>query len=292
VPNRPTEVVAVTKVIAAIDGGLATKPVLASARAMGSVLHADVVAVHVRADGIAVPRAFASNAAVSLRVLHGPVLDRLIETASETDVAALVVGARGLAPDPRALGSTAAAVATGAGKPVVVVPPEAEPRTEFKRVLVPVEGGGRLGALRTPVLPPGHHMDVVVLHVLEPDSIPSFVDQPHHWQAVWTREFLARYCPWDIDDVEVHVRVGRCEELVAQTARETNCDLIALAWSGDLSEGHARVVRATLLRSALPVALLPAPSTARAAARATESVAVRGQPILANAGQALRPWST
>jgi len=201
-----------------------------------------------------------------------------------------VVGARGLAPDPRALGSTAAAVATGTRKPVVVVPPEAEPRTEFKRVLVPLEGGRRLGAPRAPMLLPlGHHMDVVVLHVLEPDSIPSFVDQPHHWQAVWTGEFLARYCPWGIDDVEVYVRVGRCEELVAQTARETGCDLIALAWSGDLSEGHARVVRATLLRSHLPVALLPAPP---AAGPAKETVAGPGQRILANVGKAQRPSAT
>ena len=69
-----------------------------------------------------------------------PVLDRLVETGSASDVVALVIGARGLVSDPRALGSTATALATRVPKTVVVVPPEAELRSEFKRVLIPLEG--------------------------------------------------------------------------------------------------------------------------------------------------------
>jgi hypothetical protein len=176
-------------------------------------------------------------------------------------VAALVIGARGLAPDPRMLGSTATAVATRLPKPVVVVPPDAEPRTEFKRVLVPLEGNlATSAAPRTLIEPaPGHELDIVVLHILGPDTIPSFVDQPQHWHATWTREFLARYCPWGIDEIDLQTRVGRREHLIVQTARECDCDLITLGWSQNLAEDRAQVVRATLRETHLPVALIPVP---------------------------------
>jgi nucleotide-binding universal stress UspA family protein len=247
-------------IVAAIDGGLATKPVLACARAMGDVLHAHVVAVHVRTGGVAAPRAFTQRAGVPLRVLHGRVDDRLIEAGSTGDVVAMVIGARGLVADPCALGSTAAAVATRLTRPVVVVAPDAEVRTGFKRVLVPLAGEGP-SVMPTALieLAPRHAMDVVVLHVIGSDSIPSFVDQPQHWHTAWTREFLARYCPWGIDEVEVEVRIGRRERLIADTARESGCDLIAMSWSQDLTEGRAQVVRATLRQSNLPVVLIPAP---------------------------------
>jgi nucleotide-binding universal stress UspA family protein len=253
------EVVVMRTVVAAIDGGRATRPVLACAHAVGRMLHADVVAVHVRTGGVGAQRAFATRAGLPLRVLHGRVLDRLVEVGGDPGVAALVIGARGLAADRRALGSTATAVATRVPKPVFVVPPDAEPCVEFKRVLVPLEGtrATSLAPRSLVELGPGRELDVVVLHVLEPESIPSFVDQPQHWHAAWTREFLARYCPWGIDEVDLRVRIGRREQVIVDTARESGCDLIALGWSQDLSEDHARVVRATLRLSSLPVALIP-----------------------------------
>jgi len=257
----------VKTVVAAIDGSLATTPVLASAHALGAALHAGVSAVHVRTDGVDTPRRLAHRADVPLRILTGPVLRTLIEVGADPDVVALVIGARGLAPDPRVLGGTATAVATTLARPVVVVPPDAEPRAAFKRVLVPLEGNQPTSAAPRSLIRSarGHELDVVVLHVLGPDTIPSFMDQPQHWHGAWTREFVARYCPWDVDDVDVLTRVGRREQLIAQSAREYDCDLIALGWSQNLTEGRARVVRATLRRSRLPVALIPLPAEATAA---------------------------
>jgi nucleotide-binding universal stress UspA family protein len=259
-------------VAAAIDGGLTTTPVLRCARAMGKLLHADVVAVHIRTGRVGTPRTFAARAGLPLRVLPGRVLDRLVEASSASDVVALVIGARGLVSDPRPLGSTATALATRVPKPVVVVPPEAEPRSDFKRVLVPLEGTvASSTAPRSLVeLAPGHKLDVVVLHILGPESIPRFVDQPQHWHAAWAREFVARYCPFGIDEVDLQVRVGRRDQLIAETARQTGCDLIALGWSQDLSEGHAQVVRATLRQSHLPVALIPVQPGGTAAGRTAD----------------------
>jgi nucleotide-binding universal stress UspA family protein len=266
------EVEVMSTVVAAIDGGLATRPVLACARTMGRALHADVLAVHVRTDGVLTQRTFAARAGLPLRVLPGPVAERLVETGTAPDVAALVIGARGLAFDPRALGRTATAVATRVSRPVVVVPPHADPPTEFKRVLVPLDGtAASSAAIRSLIeLTPGRDLDLVVLHVVGPDSVPSFVDQPQHWPAAWAREFAARHCPFGVDGVDLLMRVGRPERLVADAAREFGCDLIALGWSQDLAEGHAEVVRETLRRSPLPVVLMPARSEAPVMASAAD----------------------
>jgi len=251
-------------VLAAIDGGLAARPVLAAARALGTVLGADPVALHVQVDGLSTPRTLAVRAGVPLRVLRGHVPTRLIQAGAADDVAALVIGARGIAVAPRALGATALAVATTLAKPVVVVPPDAEPRSAFKRVLVPLEGNASTSlAPRSLIeLAPDQGLDVVALHIMGPDTIPSFVDQAQHEQAAWAREFMARYCPWGIDVVDFETRVGRREELIAEAARECDCDLIALGWSQAFTEGHAHVVRATLERSRLPVVLIPVPVSA------------------------------
>ena len=249
-------------VLAAIDGGLAARPVLAAARALATVLGADVVALHVEVSGLGTPRTLALRAGVPLRILRGDVPSRLIQAGSAADVVALVIGARGIAVGPRPLGATALAVATTLAKPVVVVPPDAEPRPAFKRVLVPLEGSESTSlAPRSLIeLAPDQGLDVVALHILGPETIPPFVDQAQHEQTAWAREFLARYCPWGIDVVDFETRVGRREELIPEAAGECDCDLIALGWSQAFADGHAHVVRATLERSRLPVVLIPVPT--------------------------------
>jgi hypothetical protein len=146
----------------------------------------------------------------------------------------------------------------------VVVPPDAEPRSSFKRVLVPLEGNqsASLAPRSLIELAPDQGLDVVALHILGPETIPPFQDQPQHEQTAWAREFLARYCPWGLDVVNFETRVGRRDEFIADAAQECDCDLIALGWSQDFDEGHAHVVRATLGRTRLPVALIPVPTPA------------------------------
>jgi hypothetical protein len=251
-------------VIAAIDGGLAARSVLAAARAMASILDARVVALHVQTSEAAAnsARALAARAGVPLRLTRGGIAARLVEAGSADDVVALAIGARGLTSMDRPLGTTAMVVSTTLPKPIIVVPPDAEPREEFRRVLVPLEGSqaSSLAPRALIELAPDRDLDVVALHILGPDTIPAFVDQPQHEVVAWAHEFLARYCPWGVDCVTLETRVGRREELIAETARECECDLIALGWSQAFTAGHAQVVRATLERSRLPVALMPVPS--------------------------------
>jgi nucleotide-binding universal stress UspA family protein len=257
-------------VLAAVDGSLAVTPVLAAARGMARLLGAQVVALHVQVAGGRTPRSLTQAAGVPLRVVSGgtatdaveEVAQRLVEAGSAEEVAALVIGARGMPGQSRPLGATAVRVATTVRKPVVVVPPEAEPRSTFQRVLVPLEGNLRTDAAPRAIveLAPDAGLDVVVLHILGPHTIPAVSDQPHHEQAAWAREFLARYFPWGIDVVNFTTQVGRSEDIIPDAVHGCGCDLVALGWSQELGEGRARVVRATVERSHVPVVLIPVPA--------------------------------
>jgi nucleotide-binding universal stress UspA family protein len=246
-------------VVAAIDNSLAAKPVLAAARAFGALLGADVDAVYVRSRGEEGPRAIADSANVQLRVMRGDVVERLVNAASAEEVAAVVIGAHGLPTHPRPLGSTAEAVATSVRKPVLVVPPEAGPPERFTRVLVPLEEAvsSSLAPRSLIELARGSDVGIGVVHVIAPDAVPAFTDQPQHEQAAWAREFVARYCPAGIDVVRFEARVGRIEDVIPAVADEWACELIALGWSQQLSGGRARVVRAVLERTNVPVLLVP-----------------------------------
>jgi nucleotide-binding universal stress UspA family protein len=247
------------KILAALDNSVACRSTLAGAQALATVLGATVEALHVRVDGDRTVRDAAEAAGVPLRVLAGPTTERLIETGGEDDVVAVVTGARGNPAARRPLGGTASAVATAVLKPVLVVPPDAQPPPVFERVLVPLEGtvSASLAPRAVLELAGGVEIEIVALHVYDETSIPAFTDQPQHEQRAWAREFVQRYCPWGIENVRFETRVGRSGEVIPLVADERRCDVIALGWSQELSPGRAPVVRETLERSHVPVLLVP-----------------------------------
>ncbi|HEX6873309.1 MAG TPA: universal stress protein [Micromonosporaceae bacterium] len=254
-------------VLAALDDTPAAVPVLASARTLATTLGARLVAMHVQTDGVDTPLDLAAAADVPLRIVRGDVVEQLIAGDHNPDVVATVIGARALRRDPRPLGTTAVAVATRTSKPMLVVPPEARLHPRFNRVLVPLEGSVVSSAAPQVLieLAPDVALDIVALHVLGRDTIPAFTDQPQHEQAAWTREFLARYCPWGLDLVHLETRVGHIDELVAEVASEYDCDMVVLGWLQDLTPGRASVVRATLARSTVPIFLIRLPAEPLAA---------------------------
>jgi Universal stress protein family len=247
------------KVLIALDNSPAGKSVVANGLAFAALLKAEVEALHVQVDGSHTARTAAATAAVPFHTLTGPVVERLVEAGKQEDVIALAIGARGTPAARRPLGGTAAAVATALAKPVLIVPPDADPSPTFRRVLVPLEG-----TLSTSLAPRAifelaadAQIDVLALHVHDLDSIPAFTDQPQHEQPAWAREFLLRYCPRGLGTVRLETRVGRSGELVPLVAEQCDCDLIALGWSQDLSPDRAPVVRETLERSRRPLLLVP-----------------------------------
>jgi nucleotide-binding universal stress UspA family protein len=247
------------KVLAALDNSLAGKALLAAARTFAKLLNADVEAVHVQTDGDRTARSSAEAAGIPFRAIKGPVVARLVEAGGASDVVALAIGARGTPSARRSLGGTASAVASALPKPVMIVPPDADPPGAFRRILVPIEG------LVSQTLEPRWFfepareagIDVLALHIHDADSIPAFTDQPQHEQPAWAAEFVRRYCRWGIEEVRLETRVGRIGELIPVVATESNCDLIALGWSQELSSARAPVVRETLQRAPLPVLLVP-----------------------------------
>ena len=247
------------KVLAALDNSLAGRALLVAARTLAALLDAEVQALHVQTDGDRTARGTAEAADIPFRTTEGPVVERLVEAGGASDVVALAIGARGSPSARSSLGGTASAVASTLPKPVMIVPPDAEPPAAFRRVLVPIEG------LVSSTLTPGWFfepareagIDVLALHVHDAESIPAFTDQPQHEQPAWADEFVRRFCRWGIDEVRLETRVGRAGELIAVVAAESDCDLIALGWSRELSSARAPVVRETLERVPLPILLVP-----------------------------------
>jgi nucleotide-binding universal stress UspA family protein len=247
------------KVLAALDNSLAGKSVLASAQAFAALLDSQVEAVHVQTNGQRTVRNMTEAAGIPLRTTTGPVVRCLVEAGEANDVVALVIGARGTSASSKPLGGQAAAVATALSKPVLIVPPDADPPQTFRRVLVPLEGSQATSLAPRWLfeLPRETEIDVVALHIHDEASIPAFTDQPQHEVSAWAREFIQRYCPWGIGTVQLETRVGRIGELVPLVAEQCDCDLIALGWSQHLSSGRARVVHETIQRSHRPVLLVP-----------------------------------
>ena len=250
-----------TVVLAALDDGDVAGPVLATAQNVAKMLGAPVRAMHVRRHDIGVPERL-TGIGVPLEVLHGDVVQRLIEAGAADDVAAVVIGARERIDDHRPLGTTASGVAVAVEKPVVVVPPDVAPGAVLHRILLPLEGTVPTSMatrfLTELALDAG--LDVLALHVLTPWTRPARTDQPRDEQVAWALEFVTRYDPWRDGAVELITRVGRTEDLIPAVAEEHDTDLILLGWSRVLTRGRARVVRAVLAESSVPVVLLPVPA--------------------------------
>jgi nucleotide-binding universal stress UspA family protein len=174
-------------------------------------------------------------------------------------VVAMVMGAGGTPGGPGPPGITALAVAARLPKPIVVVPPDASRDGPLRRVLVPIEGARSASLTPQAVIDLAEtaEIELIALHVLEQELLPAFTDQPQHEFAAWTQEFIDRYCHWHSGTLRLETRVGRVRDVVPVVAEEVDADLVALAWSQELSSGRASTVRAVLDRCHRPVLLVP-----------------------------------
>jgi nucleotide-binding universal stress UspA family protein len=261
------------KVVAAIDNSSAAAPVLAAAGAVAHLLDASLEAVHVCQNGHAVASHQADVAGLALRTLDGSAVESLAAAARAEDVAALVLGTRGT-PGGRPVGRTALEVIGSISRPVVVVPPSAEPHPRIGRVLLPLQGTPEtsMAPVHALHLAADADVEVVVLHVLDERSLPRFTDQPQHETHAWATEFLARYCPHGLRSVRLELRVGRPADEILRVADDTGADLIALGWNQELAQGRAAIVRSVLERGGVPLLLIPAvPSNHQLERRRDES---------------------
>ena len=201
----------------------------------------------------------ASAAGVELREVTGSPIEQIVAAAQDPDVAALVIGARGVHGGPQPAGHTALEVITRVQKPVAVVPPHATPPKQIARILVPLEGTSQSSHALEDTIKLAHRrrLEILVLHVHSPATVPAFSDHDPHATTAWEREFLARYIATPHDRVSLLRRLGVPADDIVAVAHEIAADLIVLAWSQDLSPGRARVVAETLAHSKIPVLLIP-----------------------------------
>jgi nucleotide-binding universal stress UspA family protein len=204
-------------------------------------------------------------------VIEGPVVPALRGAGTGPDVAALVLGMRAFTVGRSPAGHVALQLAVSLPIPLLVVPPQAVVPMALRRILVPLDGEPATAAAlaETMELARLRELEVVVLHVLDPASLPAFSDQPQHEVAAWSAEFLRRHCP-DPDNVLLEVRVGVPGRHVLSVAEEIGADMIALGWAQDLGEGRAAVIREALDRSDVPLLLVPLSTGSRRESTASE----------------------
>jgi nucleotide-binding universal stress UspA family protein len=248
-----------TTVLAALNSDAAAQPVLGTALALAPLYDASVVALHVREDGVNLPAKLTSAAGVELQETVGSVAETLAAAAERPDVVALVLGARSMRGGPQPAGHTTLDVITRVGKPVVVVPPHARSPKLIVRILAPLDGTRESARAIDGIvkLAQAGRVEILVLHVYSPATVPEFADQAPHAARAREREFLSRNLATPLDRVKLLHRVGVAADDVAAAARETGVDLIALAWRQDFAGDSARVVSETLAHSNVPVLLLP-----------------------------------
>jgi len=178
-------------------------------------------------------------------------------------------------------------VAAATTKPVVLVPPGAtlnHPHVE--RVLVPLDGSQEVADAMGPMagLLRRAGVELVVLHVFEPDTVPAFWDQRAHANDAWAHAFAARSgAP---PGTQTELRRGLPALHVVRTAVLEDVDLIAFGWSGARSVARAQTVRGSVAAAPMPV-LLQQRSVGELERRGLN--AKRGDWLLSHAGNETHP---
>ncbi len=248
-----------TTVLAALDSNASGRPVLSTAIALADLYGSTVTCLHVCEETLSAASELARAAGVELHEVSGSPIEEIANAAQDPEVAALVLGARGVHGGPQPAGHTALEVITRIAKPVAVVPPHAQPRERIDRILVPLEGTSEGSPALDETIRLAHRrgLEVLVLHVHSPATVPAFSDHEPHATLAWEREFLTRHISTPHERITLLRRLGVPADDVVAVACETGPDLIVLAWGQDLAPGHARVVSETLAHSEIPVLLLP-----------------------------------
>jgi nucleotide-binding universal stress UspA family protein len=246
----------VSRILAAIDSSLAARPVLATAAALAPVLGADVEALYVAEEESQTPRDCAASFGFPFCRLSGDPLRRITESAAADDVVAVAIGARGR-PSKRRTGHLAREVADATDKPVLVVPPDAKPPARLHTVVIAMEGTpGKARSLRAAVaVAAGADLELVVVHVDDEDSIPSFSDQVAHETESYAQEFLSRYLH-GAPKARLELRIGVPADEIIGVADSTMADLLAVGWPHSQDERRGAVARELLDRSQRPVLLV------------------------------------
>jgi nucleotide-binding universal stress UspA family protein len=87
--------------------------------------------------------------------------------------------------------------------------------------------------------------------------VPQYQDNPYHEWNAWRKEFATRFLgQFRGQQPELEVAAGEPAEQILKSANEKNCDLIVVAWKGQLAADRAQTVKALLVEAPCPVLFL------------------------------------
>ena len=246
-----------TTILAAVDDSAAATPVLETALALAPIFGADVQCVQVAETLGRTGQAAAEALGTSLRAIDGDPLDVLVGLAARDDTVAIVVGSRDRPGGPRPAGHLALALAGVIAKPVVLVPPDLPHLSSIRRAVIALSGTTRSRRYlqRAVELAAATGLDLVVVHVDDEDTIPSFSDQAQYDNEVYAAEFLARFCP-GAPDARLEMRMGSPADEILAAAHEAGADLVAVGWPQSDDPARGAVAKEIVERCHLPVLLV------------------------------------
>jgi len=96
-------------------------------------------------------------------------------------------------------------------------------------------------------------LELIVVHVDDETTMPSFSDQVQHETDAFAQEFLARYVR-GAPAAKLELRIGRPADEILAAAVATGAEVIALGWPQAKDRGA--VAREVVGRSHLPVLLV------------------------------------
>lgn len=244
-------------ILAAIDDSAAAQPVLATAVALAPAFGATVTAVHVAEEVGDTAKSTAAQFSVPVLVRSGDPFEVITTLAADPEVVAVVVGTRGLPGGRRPAGHLALALADRLRKPVVMVPPDARPPAPVRTVLVAMEGSPtKARSLHQAVkIASDAGLELIVVHVDDEASIPSFSDQVQHETDAYASEFLARNCP-GATSARLESRIGVPADEIMATVESLEPAFVAVGWPQSDDPARGAVAREVLDRSRVPVLLI------------------------------------
>jgi nucleotide-binding universal stress UspA family protein len=244
--------------LAAIDNSAACTPVIRTAKVLAPMLGAAVEAVHVAENGFGTAEASAQALDVPFRALRGDPLAQLLEVLADRDVVGTAIGVRGIPGTYRGPGHLAVELADQSDKPLLAVPPETPVPHALRRVLTALEGTSsrprRLNRALELVNTLG--LEVIVVHVDDEDSIPSFSDQIQHETDAYADAFLAQYAS-GLRRSQLELRMGDPASEILAVAQERNVDLVVMGWPSGAGSGRGTIARSVVQLSPVPTLLVP-----------------------------------
>jgi len=245
-----------SRVIALIEDPAIASPVLIVARSVATALDASLESVRIERD-VDQAGSRLDTGGAPVRTVSGDPIEVLPGIVADEDVVAVVVATGGAYNVSRPGAHLAMTLAGRTDKPVVVVPPGCHPPEFLHTVVVAMEGTpGKARALqRSIALSARAGLEIVVVHVEDEDSIPSFSDQVQHETEAYAQEFFARHLI-GATQMRLELRVGVPGVEVLKAIESTHADLVAIGWPQTDDPTRGAVARQILDGSPVPVLLV------------------------------------